>query len=112
MTPRYDQITLERAQLKNQLFQILSPNPDDDGVWIHQIAWFHLGHLEKGFETEYRIKDLKNGVYVFILDGSITLDDQQLGKRDGYGVWDIKSIRLKANSQAKVLLMEVPMVLA
>jgi hypothetical protein len=29
----------------NKLQQILSPNPEDEGVWIHQDAWFHIGNL-------------------------------------------------------------------
>ena len=41
VTPRYDQITLNMADRKNKLQQILSPNPNDAGVWIHQNAWFH-----------------------------------------------------------------------
>jgi redox-sensitive bicupin YhaK (pirin superfamily) len=42
VTPRYDQITLNIAERHNKLQQIISPNPDDEGVWIHQDAWFHL----------------------------------------------------------------------
>ena len=43
--PRYDQISLNPEDRHNKLQQILSPNPDDTGVWIHQNAWFHLGKL-------------------------------------------------------------------
>lgn len=51
--PRYDQITLNPEDRKNKLQQILSPNPDDEGVWIYQNAWFHLGNFDKGFTTGY-----------------------------------------------------------
>ncbi len=111
VTPRYDQITLENADLKNTLNQILSPTPDDDGVWIHQNAWFHMGRLDKGFETKYTLKDKNNGVYAFVIDGEVTIGDQPLSKRDGYGVWDTDAISIKADSKAQVLLMEVPMTL-
>lgn len=107
--PRYDQITLENTDLKNQFFQVLSPNPDDAGVWIHQNAWFHMGNLEKGFETTYDLKDKTNGVYAFVLEGDVTIGEQALNKRDGYGVWDTERLTIKADSNAKVLLMEVPM---
>lgn len=109
VTPRYDQITLQNKDLKNQLVQILSPTPDDDGVWIHQNAWFHMGDLEEGFETTYRLKDSQNGVYVFLLEGNAQVEDQLLEKRDGFGLWDTESIKIKATSNAKILLMEVPM---
>jgi hypothetical protein len=45
VTPRYDQITLDLNDRHNKLQQILSPNPEDEGVWIHQDAWFHIGNL-------------------------------------------------------------------
>jgi len=110
VTPRYDQITLNVADRHNQLQQILSPNTDDAGVWIHQDAWFHLGKFDKDFTTEYKIKKSGNGVYAFILKGDITIDDQQLNKRDGFGVWDTDKIKIHANSNdAEILLMEVPM---
>lgn len=107
--PRYDQITLIPAERQNRLQQILSPNPDDDGVWIHQNAWFYLGKLEKDFRAEYNLKAQGNGVYVFILSGNVTINEQALNSRDGFGIWDINKISLLANSEAEILLMEVPM---
>ncbi len=110
VTPRYDQITLKLADRKNKLQQILSPNPDDAGVWIHQNAWFHLSTFDKGFKTQYRIKSNSgNGVYAFVLNGNITINGQTLGARDGFGVWDVAQLDIQADSKAELLLMEVPM---
>lgn len=110
VTPRYDQITLTLADRKNKLQQILSPNPDDAGVWIHQNAWFHLGTLDKGFKTEYKLKGgAGNGVYAFVLSGSITVNGQALNPRDGFGIWEVAKLDIKADSNAELLLMEVPM---
>ena len=107
VTPRYDQIAVDDS--KNNLQQILSPNAEDEGVWIHQDAWFHMGNLDQGFETEYSIKKSGNGVYAFVLEGDVEIQDQKLTKRDGFGVWDTDSISIKAGSKSKILLMEVPM---
>lgn len=107
--PRYDQITLENGNLKNQFFQILSPNPDDEGVWIHQNAWFHLGNLEAGVKQEYKVNSAENGVYAFMIDGDATIAGTELNVRDGLGVWDTDKIEIEANSNARVLLMEVPL---
>lgn len=109
VTPRYDQITLNIADRHNKLQQIVSPNADDDGVWIHQNAWFHLGNFDKGISKEYKIKAKGNGVYAFILSGGVSINGQQLNTRDGFGIWDTDSISLKAESEAEFLLMEVPM---
>ena len=107
--PRYDQITLNITDRHNKFQQILSPNPDDDGVWIYQNAWFHLGQFDKGFSTTYTIKVKGNGVYAFILSGRVTINNQELNSRDGYGIWDIDKFSVKANSDVEFLLMEVPM---
>lgn len=110
VTPRYDQITLEKAARKNKLQQILSPNPADEGVWIHQNAWFHLGAFDKDFATTYSIKDKSNGVYAFVINGDITINKQPLNQRDGLGIWNVEKLTITSNSaDAELLLMEVPM---
>ena len=109
ITPNYSQITLEEKALTNQLDQIVSPDANDRGVTINQDAWFHLGNLEAGTELDYAFKKSGNGVYAFLLEGDVTIAGQSLNKRDGLGVWDTETISLSANTDAKVLLMEVPM---
>jgi redox-sensitive bicupin YhaK (pirin superfamily) len=112
VTPRYDQITLNEADRHNTLQQILSPNADDAGVWIHQDAWFHLGTFDKDVATTYNLKKKGNGVYAFVIKGDITIGGIALNERDGLGIWDIDTFTLQANSAgAEVLLMEVPMTL-
>lgn len=107
--PQYDQISLNPADRMNKLQQIVSPLKEDAGVQINQDAWFHLGSLEAGFSTSYALKKSGNGVYVFVIDGDVRVNDQVLNKRDGFGVWDTDAIRLQADTKAEVLLMEVPM---
>ncbi|KGO83920.1 pirin [Flavobacterium cauense R2A-7] len=109
VTPRYDQITLKEEERHNKLQQILSPNPEDAGVWIHQDAWFHLSKFDKDFTTEYNFKKQGNGLYVFVLNGDVTVNGQDLNRRDGFGIWNTDKVTIKANSEAEFLLMEVPM---
>jgi redox-sensitive bicupin YhaK (pirin superfamily) len=110
--PRYDQLSYDTAKLKNNLYQVVSPNADDEGVWIHQNAWFHLGEFEPGFATEYHFKAPgQNGVYAFVLDGDVTINGQALHRRDGLGVWDTDKLDIRADGAARLLLMEVPMTL-
>ncbi|RZJ66396.1 MAG: pirin family protein [Flavobacterium sp.] len=110
VTPRYDQITLNTQDRHNKLQQILSPNPDDDGVWIHQDAWFHLGSFDEDFKTEYQLKKPGNGIYAFVLKGEFSIGNIELNQRDGLGIWDTSAIDITAKSpDAEILLMEVPM---
>lgn len=113
VTPRYDQITLNASDRQNKLQQILSPDKNDEGVWIHQDAWFHMGKFDKGFATEYKIRKPGNGAYVFVINGHVTVAGNALSTRDGLGVWDTDKITLTADSpDAEVLIMDVPMTLA
>ncbi|RAV28989.1 pirin family protein [Sinomicrobium soli] len=110
VTPRYDQITLKAEDRNNRFQQVLSPNPDDAGVWIHQDAWFNMTRLEKGRELSYSLKNPENnGVYVFVLSGNVTVNNQSMNHRDGLGVWDVRELAIKADSDTELLLMEVPM---
>lgn len=107
--PRYQQITLESTQQKNDFAQILSPNAEDEGVWIYQDAWFHLADFDKGFSKTYSIKKEGNGMYVFVISGTVLVEGQVLETRDGLGIWDFETIDFEASTDAKFLLMEIPM---
>lgn len=109
VTPRYDQITLKEEDRHNKLQQILSPDPNDAGVWIHQNAWFHLGKFDKGTSAEYKIKGKGNGLYIFNLNGDLEVNGQLINTRDGFGIWNFETIKLVANTNTEFLLMEVPM---
>ena len=109
VTPRYDQIALESISKHNKLYQILSPNKEDQGVWIHQEAWFHLGNYNKETEEKYILNNKNNGIYVFVISGKINIDGQILNQRDGMGIWDIDSINFSTNKNSRILVMELPL---
>jgi quercetin 2,3-dioxygenase len=112
VAPRYDQISIADLRKDNEFYQILSPNKDDQGVWIHQDAWFQLGEFNQQTEQIYQLNKKGNGVYAFVLEGEATINGQALEKRDGYGIWDVDSVNITAEKDAKILLMEVPMSLS
>ncbi len=109
VVPRYDQITLNVSERQSKFQQILSPNANDSGVWIHQNAWFNMGNLEAGLILDYTLNDSNNGTYIFVIEGDIEVNNQKIGKRDAIGLWDISTINFKAISNAEVLIMEVPL---
>lgn len=107
--PRYEQKTYNPTDRVNKLQEVVSANKGGEGIWINQDAWFHLGNLKKGFETTYQLKQNGNGVYVFVINGDVTVNGESLNKRDGLGVWNTDMLAIKADNDAEVLLMEVPM---
>lgn len=107
--PRYQQIRMDDLLEPNKFNQILSPNADDAGVWIHQDAWFSMGDFDKGVTQSYQLKNANNGVYIFVISGKVVVNGNTLATRDGLGVWDTKSFSMDVIDDARVLLMEVPM---
>lgn len=107
--PRYDQITISGKGNPNDFQQIVSPNKNDEGVWIHQDAWMFLANLEKGKSKEYKLQNKNNGVYVFIIEGKVKINGQELDKRDGYGISVVDSFLVDSLEDSEILLMEVPM---
>lgn len=109
VAPRYQQITLNPQDRINKLQQILSPNAADEGVWIRQDAWFHLGKFEKDMTLVYNIKKEGNGVYAFVLKGDIIINGEKLETRDGLGIWDTSKLDIQVKEGAELLIMEIPM---
>jgi len=107
--PRYDQLSISDIESKDGLKQILSPNADDDGVWIHQNAWFHLGEFDEASSSTYILKEKRNGLYLFVLEGEVFIKDYKLEKRDGLAITETRKVEFKTGEKTKVLLMEVPM---
>lgn len=108
ITPRYEQKTFDVADRNNRFQTVVAPD-DDSAIWINQDAYFSLGKLDSGTTTSYTVKQAGNGVYAFVIDGNVTIGGQSLFKRDALGVWDTGSIDIEANTNAEVLLIEVPM---
>ncbi|GHE33766.1 pirin family protein [Sphingobacterium griseoflavum] len=108
--PRYDQLTLDAKDRHNTIQQVISPSPDDEGLWLHQEAWFSLAHFDVGQEQVYSFKGKGTGLYVFTLSGTIEVDGRILADRDGLGITDAQQISIRATADAEFLLMEVPLI--
>jgi len=109
VTPRYDQITINDIATRNSFYQIVSPNANEPGVWIHQDAWFHLGSFDTATQTTYNFRKKGNGLYVFVLEGEAEVAGQLLHRRDGLGITDTETVEFKTGTDAYLLLMEVPL---
>ncbi len=109
VTPRYQQITLDATEQKNNFAQILSPTAEDAGVWIYQDAWFYLADFDSNFSKKLALKKEGNGFYIMNIDGEIEVNGERLEKRDALGLWDTNEIEIKATTNAKFLVMEIPM---
>jgi redox-sensitive bicupin YhaK (pirin superfamily) len=108
--PRQDQRTFYPEGRKDQWQVIVSPRAEDHALWINQDARLALCHLSAGKQLTYTPAFPGNGVYIFLLEGSVEADGHQLQPRDGIGITDTQNLTLTTNeTSAELLAIEVPM---
>jgi len=107
--PRYEQKTYDASGRKNNFQLVVSPQKMSDALWINQDAYFSLANLEKGKNINYNVKLKGNGIYVFVLEGSVTAANEKLNKRDAAGIEGTDSIDITAEENSELLVIEVPM---
>jgi len=109
ISPRYDQLTCTKEQLRNQLYNIVSSTKKEGTLWINQDAELYLGEFDNATECRHNVKSEHHGVYLFVIEGSVTIGDITVNKRDGIGIQDAQELLFHMHSQSKVLLIEIPM---
>jgi len=111
VTPRYDQKSFDIENQINTFVNIVSPNDKNNGnaLWVYQQTFFNLGIFEKNTSTVYKVNNAENGVYLFLIEGEIEVNNEILNTKDAMGIIDFKEFEIKINSRAKILLVEVPM---
>ncbi len=107
LKPRYDQKWFDPEMRKNAWQTLVSPL-GEQSLMINQDAWFSRTSLQKGKQLSYELNGEKQGVYLFVFEGSVTVGDLELNIRDGAGIWDTREINVVAKEDSDVLLIEVP----
>lgn len=107
--PRYQQISIKELAKENELYQILSPNQEDQGVWIHQNAWMFKGEFTEEKNVSYSVKQSGNGVFVMIIEGQLEFEGQLLDRRDTIEISDMDNFEFKTFPNSEILLIDVPM---
>ncbi|PJJ83376.1 pirin family protein [Mucilaginibacter auburnensis] len=109
VTPRYDQKNFSDQFNQNEFTTLVSPDKNGDALWIHQDATFSMGSFGAGQQIEYAITRKENGVYIFVLEGAVKINEQVLSQKDALGVYDTDAVKINVTEGARLLLMDVPM---
>ena len=111
VTPRYDQKSFDIENQINTFVNIVSPKESNDGnaLWVYQKTFFHLGIFDSNTAIKYEVKIPKNGVYLFLIEGEIEVNNQTLKARDAMGITNFNQFEIKISTKSKILLVEVPM---
>ena len=106
--PRYQQRSFPKEKRKNELKTIVSNEEGQSHCWINQNAKLSLGYFEKGREINYDFDPVNKCVFIFIIEGKISINDHKLGRLDGLGVWDSSLVTIKCKEQSQFLIVETP----
>jgi len=109
--PRYDQKKIANLIRPNQINTVVKPRSeaDENELWIHQQAYFNIGEFTEDKDVIYEMKQIGHGIYVMVIEGSVSVDGETLNTRDAMGIWDTDSIPMKVTKDTRLLLIEVPM---
>ena len=109
ITPRYDQRTFDITERKNKWQTVVSPIESDNALWINQDAKFSLATLLNGEALTYTNTFTGNGVFLVVINGSVTINEITLNSKDALGIYDTNSFDILATEDAELLAVEVPM---
>lgn len=107
--PRYDQASFAEEEMNGKWRTVVSPDGQDQSLWIHQQAWFSLGMFNEDTTISYSLKKADNLVYVFLISGEAEIGPETLNQRDAMCIELIDgTMNLKISKDSKLLLMEIP----
>ncbi len=109
LKPRYDQKNFSKQGRKNTFQLVVSPDGMRDSLWINQDAYYSLADLDKNKELSYELNKSGNGAYLFVISGSITINDEKLNSRDAIAMKSFNDFKIKANEDSEIILIEVPL---
>lgn len=107
--PKYANYDIRALEQRDKLALIISPDGDAPAS-LNQNAWFSISHLSAGKALDYEWHKKGDGVYVFVIEGEIRINDElTLSRRDGAGIFDAECFSFQAMQESEVLFIEVPM---
>lgn len=110
VAPRYDQMRYSRGKAVDGFLTVVSPDQNDDAMWLHQKTWFTLGYAgESKTGLLYRMHDASNGIFLFVLKGEISAADLSLRTYDAAELSGRSEWPLSCGPGAECLVIEVPL---
>jgi redox-sensitive bicupin YhaK (pirin superfamily) len=103
IAPRYDQKSFGQ---KEGATLLVSPDGREGSLSIRQEAF--ITRVRAGTPFTYAVTTAGNGVYLFLIDGSVVVDGVSLGARDALGVTDAAAVTIEPKGAATFLIIEVP----
>ena len=106
--PRYQQRSFPRETRKNQLKLIVSSEEGLEHCWINQNAKLSLGFFDKNEQVSYSMNPVNKCLFIFLIEGHLTIGSENLSTRDAVGIWETADIEIQVNEASHFLIIETP----
>jgi len=104
--PQYEEKTFMYPQ--NELVLIVSPDREAGSLPINQDCNLFLGRFSGNEVLQYKRKSESNGVFVFIIEGKVNIEEESLHRRDAIVIEHTEEIRLEFQEDSFILLIDLP----
>lgn len=108
LAPRYDQKTFDEGHRRNRLGLIVSGDGRDGALTINRNVDLYAGLLEQGASASLDLA-AGRGAWVQVIRGAVSINGEQAGAGDGVALWDEARLALDAQSDAELLVFDLPL---
>jgi len=105
LTPEVEQKVFTKEQRTDRLLEVISPD-GGDAVLVHQNARVYISSLSAGVSVEHPFRP-GFGAYLYVIAGSIRLNDDELNTGDAAKIGGEERIALRAVEPAELIMVEV-----
>ncbi len=106
IAPRYAQKSFDFQSVNNNLVPLVHSTK---ALLINQDAYILYGALDASVSHTYTLENKDNGVYIFVIEGAVDVEGENLVSRDALGISEVSEVVIHAKSKSSFLVIEVPM---
>jgi len=109
--PNYEQRKFSNEGKINQLQTVVAPKDklEGDALPISQQAYIYRASLDEGKNLDVNLKSKNNGIYIFVVEGEVDVENNELLRRDAIGISDSDKVSISSKSDSDLVIIEVPM---
>ena len=109
--PNYEQREFSSDGKENQLQTVVAPKDKLEGnaLPLSQQAYIYRTQLDSDRSLDLKPKAEGNGFYIFVVDGKVSVAENNLDSRDAIGVYESDHVTITANNTSEMVIIEVPM---